>query len=90
MSRAMLDVMNLPPSIVEIMVTSDGHYLGREAGDCGFNAFLGKPNPQPAGPGPRRSWRIFRALAPGERRALVRRARACGVDLRIFLTRMHA
>jgi len=28
----------------EITKTSDGFFLGREPGDCGFNAFLGKPS----------------------------------------------
>lgn len=29
------------PVIAELVVTSDGFLLGRHAGDCGFNAFLG-------------------------------------------------
>lgn len=28
----------------EVTQTSDGFWLGREPGDCGFNAFLGKPS----------------------------------------------
>jgi hypothetical protein len=29
------------PAIAELVVTSDGHVLGRNVGDCGHNAYIG-------------------------------------------------
>ncbi len=85
--KRLLDLMNLGPAgLAEVMVTSDGFYLGRAKGDCGFNAFLGKPKQGP-GPGMNRSVGIWKSLSHYEKRALVLVALRAGVTLRDFLGR---
>lgn len=85
MIRDLLTICALPPGrVADVIRTSDGHYLAREVGDCGFNAFLGAPNPRPRPETTARAWRAFRA---GDRRAIVRLARARGVRLRDFLVK---
>ena len=86
--KALLTLMNLPDRFVDVIQTSDGLFLAREAGDCGFNAFLGKPAARPyTSPGPQRSWATFRQCSWAERRALVRQAQGKGINLRTFLPR---
>ncbi len=80
-SEVLRAVMHLPPNIAQVTRTVDGHYLGRASGDCGFNAFFGRPNPRPQPATVTLGWEAFRT-AP---RACVRSARASGVDLRDFL-----
>ena len=52
------------PSLVELLTTSDGFFLGREGGDIGFNAFLGSVSDL------RRNWQTLlevAGLTDGER-----------------------
>ena len=84
--RNLIDVMNLPTDAVEqITLTSDGHYLGRAFGDCGFNMFFGTPEPSHPGPGRDRSRAVFRALRLADKKQVVRWAQSVGVDLRAFV-----
>jgi len=76
--------MNLEPlELQQVMRTGDGFYIGRQLGDIGFNAFLGRPSPGPFGVS--ESWRKFRKLSFSDRREVVRFARAANVRLRDFL-----
>ncbi len=80
----LIDLLNIPASFdaVALTKTSDGFYLARTAGDCGFNLFLGKPNRPHDGPGLERSRATWQRFTFGERRGVVRVARGVGVDLR--------
>ena len=82
--KPLIRLLNLPRNCAEVTVTSDGHYLGRLDGDCGFNAFFGKPSHH-AGPGRDASRSTWRAYSFAERRAAVQTARRLGVALRRFL-----
>jgi hypothetical protein len=77
-------LLNLPPNIVAVTRTSDGFYLGRAAGDCGFNAFFGKPSHH-AGPGRDASITTWRRYTFTERKSAIRAARGAGIPLRAFL-----
>jgi hypothetical protein len=89
--HSLLRVCALPPSaFTDVMRTSDGHYLAERAGDIGFNAFLGAPNPRPQPATTRLAWSAFRVLTLTERRSLVRLARSRNVRIRDFLLRKGA
>lgn len=78
--------MNLEPEgLVDVIRTSDGCYVGRPWGDIGYNVFLGRPSPGPAGRAA--SWRKFRALTLNQRKGVVLAARRRNVDLRQFLVK---
>lgn len=49
----LLRLMNIPQAmgLDGVVKTADGHYIGRVQGDCGYNAFIGKPAPVHPGPG---------------------------------------
>src|SRR3990167_5095972 len=50
----LMRLMNLgghPANLEAVCRTSDGFYMGREAGDIGYNVFIGKPSAPHAGPG---------------------------------------
>ena len=83
----LLQVMNLPPSAFSDAVrTSDGFYLAQEQGDCGFNAFLGKPKPpQLGGPGPELSQSIWNGLTVAEANAVQALASGKNIDLADFV-----
>ena len=84
--RNLLKIMCLPASMfVNFTVDSTGNVLAQEIGDIGFNAFMGKPNPQ--GPGIEWAWNRFRELSMPERRQVIKLACAKGVNLRDFLKR---
>jgi hypothetical protein len=82
----LLQVMALPAPFVDVTVTTDGFYLARVRGDVGFNRFLGRPNPGPD-VGQVYARGVWQSLDVGERRDVVRAARARGVNLRRFLPR---
>ena len=71
----LMRLMNLPAAMrrrfVGIVRTSDGCYLGMEEGDCGYNAFIGKPSAPHPGPGRDSTLAVWANLTP-ERRAAVR------------------
>lgn len=83
--ETLLRICALSSFFVDIMRTTDGHYLARERGDIGFNAFMGKPNPRPMESTLQRAWGIFCGLSLSERKGIVRLARAKNVNLRDFL-----
>ena len=84
----LMALLNIPKSfnLVELGRTSDGHWLGRLHGDCGFNLFLGQPSFHP-GPGRDRSRATWRALSFGDKRRLVRYARTFKLSCRTVLGR---
>lgn len=84
--KELMNLLNIPSSfkLAELSVTSDGFYLGRAAGDIGFNRFLGKPSFK-AGPGRERSRSVWRELSFSGRRRAVAQARKLGIELRSML-----
>ena len=82
--KELIRVMNLPRNIVAITKTSDGFYLGMEEGDCGFNAFFGKPSFH-AGPGRDMSIQTWKEFNFTSKKACVYAARNSNVPLRNFL-----
>lgn len=83
--ETLLQVMHLPKHVAEVTRTSDGFYLAREAGDCGFNMFLGNPNPRPQPETVELAWEAFKR----NRRGCVKAARGAGVNLRHFLPKVR-
>ena len=83
MMETLLDLLNLPPTLAEVTVTSDGYYMARADGDCGFNVFLGKPSLHP-GPGQDRTRAQWRKLSKSERAGVRKLAAARGVNLATF------
>ncbi len=82
----LLGICHLPTDFVDVIRTSDGHYLAQRYGDIGFNHFLGKPNKCPL-PGTvevaKKYWNRAEGLA--EKKALLRLARRKNIQLRDFL-----
>lgn len=71
----LINIMNLRLTGIEDVVrTSDGHYIGRDPGDIGFNHYIGQPAPVHDGPGRQRSTHVFNGLKPREQEAVRRRA----------------
>src|SRR5258707_1356147 len=52
----------------EVIVTSDGFFLGRARGDIGFNHFLGQPSPAAL----ERTWQLFLRLGIRHQTEVVR------------------
>lgn len=67
--RNLLRVLNIPDrmGLVAICRTSDGHYLGQEKGDLGYNVFIGQPAPVHEGPGLENTRRIWASLTAEEK-----------------------
>ncbi len=59
----------------EVAVTSDGYFLGRARGDCGFNYFLGKPSERALA----RSCDVFHRLSEPHRHELIEKLRLRGI-----------
>jgi hypothetical protein len=59
----------------EVAMTSDGYFLGRARGDCGFNYFLGKPSEAAI----LRTFDLFYRLSDAHRLELIRRLHARGI-----------
>lgn len=59
----------------EIVVISDGHWLGRRRGDCGFNWFLGRPSEAAM----QRTAALFAKLSPEHQQELIRKLHARGI-----------
>lgn len=81
--EALLSIMNIPKAfnLVNIVKTTDGHFIGMEAGDIGYNHFLGKPSAPHVGAGRDRTLSIWESLTPQERRAVYLVAKAKNIDL---------
>ncbi len=62
----------------EVTFTSDGFFLARAHGDCGFNYFLGWPTQQAI----IRAKNLFDKLTPEHQQELIRRLRECGIPPR--------
>lgn len=56
----------------EVALTSDGYFLARAWGDCGFNCFLGRPSRLAR----IRSRLLFERLSPEHQAELIRKLRA--------------
>lgn len=86
--KELIRLLNIPDAFraVELMRTSDGFYLARQEGDCGFNLFLGVPSARP-GPGREATLQMWAGHSFGQRRRTVRAARAARCELRRFLPR---
>lgn len=74
----LIDLMNLGPmakhvGLVDVIRTPDGHYLGRQDGDIGYNLFIGIPNPDPSDETIERSRAIWARLTDAQRAALLSR-----------------
>ena len=63
----LIRLMNLPRSIVSVSRTVDGHYIGMDAGDVGYNHFFGKPAPIHSGPGLEATLALWATLTEAER-----------------------
>lgn len=61
-----LRLLVLPPEFVSITVDSNGNFLAMIEGDCGYNAFLGKPSIRREGPGFEHRRRVWESLSPLE------------------------
>ncbi len=69
--ETMLKLMSLPVSRFDgVVYTSDGCYIAKAIGDCGYNAFLGKPQPVHNGPGRDQMLETWAGLTPTERKAV--------------------
>lgn len=55
----------------EVAMTSDGYFLGRAWGDCGFNYFLGRPSMLARA----RSKLLFAQLSPEHQEEFIRKLR---------------
>lgn len=64
-------------TFAEVTCTSDGFFLGRARGDCGFNSFLGFPSPTAL----RRTKVLFARLPRHQQSELIRRLRARRIPL---------
>lgn len=70
----LIDVLNLRATGIEdIIVTSDGHFIGQAPGDIGYNVFIGKPSHHP-GPGMEHSREVWAGFTDAERAAVTYRA----------------
>jgi hypothetical protein len=59
----------------EVVITSDGYFLGRARGDCGCNHFLGFPSEVAL----RRSKTLFEKLSAEHQRELIQKLRLRGI-----------
>jgi hypothetical protein len=80
----LLSIMNIPKSFdfVDITKTSDGHFIGMKAGDCGFNHFLGRPSKPHPGPGRDRMLSVWGKLDKAEKLAVLLLAATKRISLR--------
>jgi hypothetical protein len=62
-------------NFAEIAITSDGYFLGRAWGDCGFNYFLGLPSSQALD----RTKTLFESLSAPQQHELISRLRTRGI-----------
>jgi hypothetical protein len=70
-----LALMNLQAKRLDAVCrTSDGYYMGQAAGDIGYNAFLGRPEPVHDGPGRQAMLKVWAGLSDDEREAVLRLA----------------
>ena len=70
----LLDLLNLSPlGLCDVVLTSDGHFIGRRFGEPGYNAFIGAPSGAP-GPGMDRSRHLWQSWSDTERAQVRHRA----------------
>ena len=70
----LINLLNLRPAgVVDVVLTTDGHFVGQNAGEVGYNAFIGRPSGQP-GPGMDRSREVWQTFSDVERAAVRYRA----------------
>lgn len=81
----LMDFLALPSEYVDIVQTSDHHFLAKGWGEVGYNHFLGQPALAHEGPG--KEWRraMWRKLVLRERKALVRIMRSAHLDMHVAL-----
>ena len=79
----LMDALHLG-TFVDFTATSDGFFLAMRPGDCGFNAFLGKPSFH-EGPGKERTRAVFGAMTFAERKRFVGATRRYGLDPHVML-----
>lgn len=70
----LINLLNLRPAgVVDVVLTTDGHFIGRRDGEPGYNAFIGRPSGAP-GPGMDRSRELWETFSDVERAAVIHRA----------------
>lgn len=73
-TELLINLLNLRPAgVVDVVLTTDGHFIGKAPGDVGYNAFLGKPKNAP-GPGQDRTRELWKTLSDAERAGVRNRA----------------
>lgn len=73
-TELLINLLNLRPSgAVDVIRTTDGHFIGRAFADPGYNLFIGKPSGA-AGPGQDRSREVWETFSDSERAAVRQRA----------------
>ncbi len=87
-TELLLNLLNLRPAgVVDVVLTTDGHFIGKTCGDIGYNAFLGKPSGAP-GPGMDRTREVWETFSDSERAAVIHRAAnppdGSPIDLALF------
>lgn len=67
----LLRLMRLPiGDFAAVVRTADGYYVGMRHGDCGYNVFLGTPEPVHAGDGLNWTRQVWSEMTSDERRAV--------------------
>ena len=73
-TELLINLLNLRAAGVEdVVLTIDGHFIGRRPGEPGYNAFFGKPKNGP-GPGQDRTREVWETLSDSERAGVRNRA----------------
>lgn len=74
-TERLLDLMNLNVlNVDDVVLTSDGFYIGHVPGDVGFNAFIGAPSPVHPGPGLDRTLSVWDSMNDDEKEMVKLRA----------------
>ncbi len=87
-TELLINLLNLRPAgVVDVVLTIDGHFIGRRPGEPGYNAFFGKPKNAP-GPGQDRSRELWETFSDSERAGVRNRAEnppdGSPIDLELF------
>lgn len=73
-TELLINLLNLRPAgVVDVIMTTDGHFVGRAPGALGYDSFIGKPSGA-AGPGQDRSRQVWETYSDSERAAVRTRA----------------
>lgn len=84
----LMKFLALPDDYVDIVQTSDGHWLAQSRGDVGYNHFLGEPALEHDGPGKEYRQAFWRGLSYHDRKRLVRITQTAQLDLKKALRNM--